>query len=253
MKHLGLAGLLGATLIAGSAMVAMAAGAISPNIAAAVADTSRSAADRDLDAARKPAETLAFVGVKPGQKVVDVFAGPYFDRLFSSVVGAKGKVYMFIPAEVVKLKEAPALANGSAPFPDHPNVIALTAPIDAFSVPEPVDVVWIRQNYHDLHDKFMGPANVPAFNAAVFKALKPGGEYIVIDHSAPNGSGLADTETAHRIDAAQVKKEVSAAGFRFSGESNLLRNPADPRTALVFDKAIRGKTDQFIYKFRKPA
>jgi len=252
MRHAGLAGLLGAAVILGAPAIAFAADDIPANIAAAVADPSRPAADRDLDAARKPAETLAFVGVKPGQRVVDVFAGAYFDRLFSAAVGPSGKVYMFIPAEVVKIKEAPALANGSTPFPDHPNVIALTAPINAFSAPEPVDIVWIRQNYHDLHDKFMGPADVPAFNAAVFKALKPGGEFIVVDHSAPDGSGLADTDTTHRIDAAQVKKEVTAAGFKFDGESALLRNAADPRTALVFDKSIRGHTDQFIYKFRKP-
>jgi len=256
MKHGNLAALTAALLMTGGSLAAWRAGATdtatAPGIAAAIADPSRPQADRDLDAARKPAETLAFVGLKPGDKVVDVFAGAYFDRLFADVVGPSGKVYMFIPAEVVKIKEAPALANGSAPFPEHPNVTALTAPINAFSVPEAVDMVWIRQNYHDLHDKFMGPADVPAFNAAVFKALKPGGEFIVLDHSAPDGSGLADTETLHRIDAAQVKKEVTAAGFVFAGESDILRNPADPRTARVFDKSIRGHTDQFIYKFRKP-
>lgn len=256
MKHATLASMIAAIMMAGGSLAAWPAGAVNPaaalGIGAAIADPSRPQADRDLDAARKPAETLAFVGLKPGQKVVDVFAGPYFDRLFADVVGPSGKVYMFIPAEVVKIKEAPALANGAAPFPEHPNAIALTAPINAISVPQAVDVVWIRQNYHDLHDKFMGPADVSAFNAAVFKALKPGGEYIVLDHSAPDGSGLADTDTTHRIDAAQVKKEVTAAGFIFAGESNILRNPADPRTALVFDKSIRGHTDQFIYKFRKP-
>ncbi|MDQ2861642.1 MAG: methyltransferase [Pseudomonadota bacterium] len=257
MKRRNLGALMAALVITGGSLAAWQAGAVdtaaTPSIAAAIADPGRPQADRDLDAARKPAETLAFVGLKPGERVVDVFAGPYFDRLFADVVGPGGKVYMFIPAEVVKMKEAPALANGSTPFPDHPNVVALTAPINAFSVPEAVDLVWIRQNYHDLHDKFMGPADVPAFNAAVFKALKPGGQYIVVDHSAPDGSGLTDTDTTHRIDAAQVKKEVTAAGFVFEGESNILRNPADPRTALVFDKAIRGHTDQFIYKFRKPA
>lgn len=255
MKRATIAALFGAASISGamSAAAASAADAAPPGVAAAIADPARPQADRDLDAARKPAQTLAFIGLKPGDKVVDVFPGLYFDRLFADVVGPSGKVYMFIPAEVVKIKEAPAVPNGSTPFPDHPNAVSLTAPINAFSIPDSVDVVWIRQNYHDLHDKFMGPADVPAFNKAVFKALKPGGEFIVIDHAAPDGSGLADTDTTHRIDAAQVKKEVTAAGFVFAGESDILRNPADPRTAKVFDPSIRGHTDQFIYKFHKPA
>lgn len=256
MKRMAFGALMSAVAMVGGGLSAGPAGAVdaaaTPAIAAAIADPGRPQADRDLDAARKPAQTLAFIGLEPGWKVVDVFPGPYFGRLFADVVGPRGKVFMFIPTEVVKIKEAPALANGSKPFPDHPNVVALTAPIDAFSVPESVNMIWIRQNYHDLHDKFMGPADVPAFNRAAFKALKPGGEFIVIDHAAPDGSGLADTDTTHRIDAAQVKKEVTAAGFIFAGESDILHNPADPRTAVVFDKSIRGHTDQFIFKFRKP-
>ena len=91
------------------------------------------------------------------------------------------------------------------------------------------------------------------FDKKVFDALKPGGLFVVIDHVAPAGSGLADTNTLHRIDPAVVKREVEAAGFVFDGESNALRNPADPHDLKVFDKAIRGHTDQFIYRFRKPA
>ncbi len=227
-------------------------GAVPSDLAVALADPHRTEADRALDAARKPLDLLSFAGVKRGQTVVDVFPGPYFDRLFGDVVGPDGKVYMFIPAEAVAVHDAPSVPDGSKPFSDLPNVTTLTAPINSFTVPEPADVVWIRQNYHDLHDKFMGPANVPGFNAAVFKALKPGGVYIVIDHSAPDGSGLADTDTTHRIDAAAVKQEVTAAGFVFEGASEVLRNPADPRTTLVFDKSIRGHTDQFVFKFRKP-
>jgi predicted methyltransferase len=131
-------------------------------------------------------------------------------------------------------------------------VTALVAPANSFAVPAAADVVWIRQNYHDLYDKFMGPADVPAFNKAVFKALKPGGVYVIIDHSAPDGSGLSATDTTHRIDAAVVKKDMAAAGFLFVGESDVLRNPADTRDKLVFAKEIRGKTDQFVYLFRKP-
>jgi predicted methyltransferase len=226
--------------------------AIPSGVAAALADTHRTDADRALDGVRKPLDLLTFAGVKSGQTVVDVFPGPYFDRLFGDVVGSEGKVYMFIPTEAVAVHDAPAVPDGSAPMADLPNVTTLTAPINSFSVPAPADVIWLRQNYHDLHDKFMGPADVPGFNAAVFRALKPGGVYIVIDHAAPDGSGLADTDTTHRIDAEAVKAEVTAAGFMFDGQSNVLRNPADPRTALVFDKSIRGHTDQFVFKFRKP-
>lgn len=236
-------------LVAGSAA---AAEGVPSNVAAAVADSGRPAAETALDGARKPAEVLAFAGVKPGMRVVDVIPGPYWDHLFSKAVGPSGHVYMFLPLEIAKAEKIPVPTNGATPFPDYPNVTVNAAPVNAFSTSEPVDVVWIRQNYHDLYDPFMGPADVPAFNKAVFKALKPGGLYVIIDHSAPDGSGLADTNTTHRIDAAVVKKDMAAAGFQFVGESNVLRNPADTRDKLVFDPAIRGKTDQFIYLFRKP-
>jgi predicted methyltransferase len=223
-----------------------------PNIAAAVADSGRPAADTALDGARKPAEILAFIGVKPGMRVVDVWPGSYWDRLFSKAVGPSGHVYMFLPTEAAKAENIPVPANGSAPLPDYPNVTENAASVNALSTSEPVDVVWIRQNYHDLYDPFMGPADVPAFNKAVFNALKPGGVFVIVDHSAPDGSGLADTNTTHRIDAAVVKKDMAAAGFKFVGESNVLRNPADTRDKKVFDPSIRGKTDQFVYLFRKP-
>ena len=98
----------------------------------------------------------------------------------------------------------------------------------------------------------MAPADVPTFDKAVFKALKRGGLFVVIDHAAPDGSGIASTNTTHRIDAARVKADLAATGFKFVRESDLLRNPADPRTKLVFDPSIKGHTDQFIYVFRKP-
>jgi predicted methyltransferase len=153
---------------------------------------------------------------------------------------------------MAKAEEEKLPADGSNPIPGYPNVIAASGPINAFATANPVDVVWMRQNYHDLYDPFMGPADVPGFNKAVFKSLKHGGRYVIIDHSAPDGSGLADVNTTHRIDAAVVKTDMAAAGFIFVGESNALRNPADARDKLVFDKAIRGKTDQFVYVFRKP-
>jgi len=124
--------------------------------------------------------------------------------------------------------------------------------VNNLSAPELLDVVWTAQNYHDLKDDFFKPADTTMVNKAVFQALKPGGLYIVLDHAAEKGSGLRDTNTLHRIDEAVVKSEVEAAGFEFVAESKALRNPADPKTANVFDKSIRGTTDQFVYKFRKP-
>lgn len=245
-----LSGAVAAMLMAGGASASDAPVEVPANIAKAVADTTRPQADRDLDAARRPAELLTFIGVKPGQTIVDVFPGPYFDRLFAGAVGPKGKVYMFIPTEITKVEKIDFPPNGSHPF--GANTTVKIAPTNSFAIPDQADVVWIRQNYHDIYDPFMAPADVPTFDKAVFKALKRHGLFVIVDHSAPGGSGIASTNTTHRIDAARVKADMAATGFKFVRESNLLRNPADPRTKLVFDPSIRGHTDQFIYVFRKP-
>ena len=247
-------------LIAASALAFAAAPAFSvghdsapANIAAAVADTTRPEADTKRDVDRKPGDMLTFLGVKPGDKVADIIpGGGYFTRLFSTAVGPKGAVYAFMPVEFAKFSKSPLPANGAHPDPARPNITFLTAPMNDFSAPEQLDAVWTSQNYHDLHDDFAKPTDVAIVNKAVFKALKPGGVFVVLDHAAADGSGLAATDTLHRIDAAQVKREVEAAGFKFAGESTVLRNPADPRTANVFDASIRGHTDQFVYKFVKP-
>ena len=126
------------------------------------------------------------------------------------------------------------------------------AAMAALKFPERLDLFWISQNYHDLHDRFMGPVDVKAFNRAVYEALKPGGCYVVLDHSAAAGAPSDVTETLHRIDQSTVRSEIEAAGFKFDGHSALLANPADPRTASVFDASVRGHTDQFILRFRKP-
>jgi predicted methyltransferase len=135
---------------------------------------------------------------------------------------------------------------------EYGNVKLLKQPAAKLTAPEPVDVVFTSQNYHDYPDKFMGPTDPAVLNAAVFAALKPGGVYIVVDHAAEAGSGMRDTETLHRIDEAVVKQQVLAAGFQYVGESDVLRNPSDDHKRNVFDRAIRGHTDQFAYKFRKP-
>lgn len=225
------------------------------SIAAAIADPGRPDKDRARDADRKPAALIAFAGVKSGDVVVDVWPGTgYWSRLFSKVVGPAGKVYAYVPTEIAGFKSDPVgQAKAMAAEPGRGNVSVQVDPLASDNAPaNAFDVVWTFQNYHDLHDSFMHGADVDAFNRVIFKALKPGGVYVIVDHAAAAGSGLTHTEDLHRIDPAALRAEVEKAGFRFDGESKVLANPADPHTALVFDPSIRGKTDQFAFRFRKP-
>jgi predicted methyltransferase len=225
-------------------------------ITAAIADPARPAADRERDADRKAAAMLEFAGIKPGMSVAELIPGSgYFTRLFSAAVGPKGKVYAVATA---KAPDAPADApdrsaavRAIAADAHYANVtVELMRPKEFFTLGAPVDVVWTSQNYHDLHN--IKDMDVVAFDKAVYAALKPGGVFIVLDHSAQAGSGFSDTSTLHRSDEEAVKTEVQSAGFKFAGESDVLRNKDDPRTAKVFDPAIRGRTDQFVLKFVKP-
>jgi len=220
---------------------------------AASADT-RLARDTAIDARRHGPEIATFAGVKAGDKVIDLIpGGGYWTRTFARIVGPTGHIYGIWPkpyaAESASdVKRYAALAG----MPAFGNVSASTQEATSLSAPEKVDLVFTAQNYHDYPDKFMGPVDPAVLNKAVFDALKPGGIYLVIDHVAAAGSGLRDTETLHRIDPAIVKKQVTAAGFEFVGESRLLANPEDDLSKKVFDPAVRGRTDQFIYKFRRP-
>jgi predicted methyltransferase len=224
-------------------------------ISAAVADASRPDSDKQRDANRKPAETLAFTGVKPGDQVAELLPGAgYFTRIFSKVVGSGGHVYDLVPAPLpnapADVPDFAARVKAIAADPNYSNVTVVIEPFSKLKVPAPVDLVWTSQNYHDLHN-FPG-LDVAVFNQMVFEALKPGGIYLVLDHDAEPGSGVRDTSTLHRIDAQAVKKEVLAAGFVFVGGSDLLHQPGDSHAVKVFDPSVRGKTDQFILKFRKP-
>jgi predicted methyltransferase len=178
----------------------------------------------------------------------------YFTRIFSDVVGPTGHVYAFIPVEQIANCPSAEIAGTQAMAhdPGYANVSVLTDSLANFRTPVKLDLLWTAQNYHDLHDSFLGPANVAKLNKAFFDALKPGGVFLVIDHVAAPGSGLRDTETLHRIDPARLRREVEAAGFVLEAQSQVLRNANDDHTRTVFDPLIRGKTDQVVLRFRKP-
>jgi predicted methyltransferase len=219
-------------------------------IAAAVKDPARQA-DAAKDAQRKVADIAAFAGIRPGAKVLELIPGSgYFTRVFSATVGPKGHVYAVVPNEY-DAEEAAKFAEVTK-LPQYANVSTLNQPANQLTSPEKVDIAFTAQNYHDYPDKFMGSVDPVALDKQVFDALKPGGIFVVIDHVAEAGSGMRDTNTLHRIDPAIVKKQVVAAGFVFDGESKLLHNSADTHKLKVFDPKIRGKTDQFVYRFRKP-
>lgn len=237
--------LLGTTGAAGSAM----AQSVPAYVTAAVADPARPWIDNMVDPDLKPAAILTFIGLKPGDKVVNFSGGAYWDRLFSKVVGPNGTVVTFQAVEMAKALKQTLPTPGSKPYPDYPNVIAQSASINALPPGAGnLDMVWMRQNYHDLYDPFMGRADVAAVDRTIFAGLKHGGVFVVIDHSAPEGSGLASTNTTHRIDEAVVKKDLLAAGFELVAESDLYRNMADSREF----KSSQGDTDRFILLFRKP-
>lgn len=223
--------------------------------AAALSDPRRPAEQVSLDAVRKPAQLIAFAQLKRGDKIADFMPGnAYFTRIMSNVVGDSGHVYAFLPTEQLA-HCSPREVAGTRLLQDDPryaNVSVLSGATANFLMPEKLDVIWTAQNYHDLHDSFMGPANVAALNKRFFDAMKPGGIYLVIDHVAEAGSGLRDTESLHRIDPQRMRQEIEAAGFLFDAESSVLRNPSDDHKSSVFDRSVRGRTDQVVYRFRKP-
>ncbi len=224
---------------------------ISKEITDAINSPERPASDKALDAGRKPEQIMAFYDIKPGMKVADIFAGGgYMTELFSRTVGPTGKVYSQngpFPPQFQKIGDAwqerlkePALKN----------VVAVSKPYDAEDLlpvePGSLDAVIIHLNYHDL---FVFKLNRENVNAAVFKALRPGGVYGIVDHSAKPGTGDSDTATLHRIDEKFLVKDVEKAGFRLVAASKALRHPEDDRSWKVFEK--RGETDRFMLKFVK--
>jgi predicted methyltransferase len=239
---------LGTALLALALSGAAMAVTIPGYVTRAVADTSRPKADTEHDALRLPAETIAFAGVKPGMKVAEFFpGGGYFTRPLSDVVGPGGHIYGI---ENAKWDDG-SDAKVAAAVKDH-NVSMQMAKFGEFNLPEKVDLAWITQNYHDLHIAKYGRVDMAAFNRHVYESLKPGGIYFILDHQAKPGTDEAQIAKLHRIEKSQVIREVEAAGFKLVAEGDALHRPADDHTQSIFDKSIRGHTDQYMLKFVKP-
>ena len=233
-----------------------AASAVPADVATAVSAPGRPAEAIALDAGRHPAELLAFGGLQRGDRALDLFTGSgYFAELMGRAVGPTGSATAWEPANFLNERSRAELAALKARTP---NVAIVASPANAFTLPAGAyDFAMINLNYHDTYwesTRFNFPRVDPAaFLATVFQSLKPGGTIVVVDHVAnAGGETRAVVEALHRIDPATVRADFERAGFEFAGESNILRNPADDHTKLVFDPAIRGQTDRIAYRFRRP-
>ena len=202
-------------------------------------------------------ELIRFARVDAGSTVIDVYPGDgNWTRLFSDVVGPEGRVFSFVPTEIADLKpDQVSRMQTLAKEPGRENVEAVSA--DLVAMPEatqPADVVWLHLFYHDLHTALIQAKGATAadFNRAVYQRLKPGGSYVIVDHTAAVGAGTNDAQSLHRIDPASVREEVEAAGFVLDAESTLLANTDDQHTIKPFDASIKGRTDRFAYRFVKP-
>jgi predicted methyltransferase len=225
-------------------------------VAAALASPGRTADNIKLDQSRKPAEVLQFLGLRPGMKVLDLFgANAYWAEIMAPAVGPKGHVTVWEPAQFYQDKAKASFAQFMA---RQSNVSIVSSPFEAPDLPKNyADFVMLNLNYHDTYwqnAKYGIPRMEPsAFLKAVYAAMKPGATIGVIDHVAnPNKDTRATVEAMHRIDPEVIKADFKRAGFVLAGSSDILRNPADDHSLLVFDPKIRGKTDRVIFKFKKP-
>ncbi|AKM10489.1 class I SAM-dependent methyltransferase [Croceicoccus naphthovorans] len=228
---------------------------VAADYASVIASPIRTDQDRAADPLRKPADMLAFADVRPGMAVFEMLpGGGYFTRLFEQAIGAEGELVLYANDEFLDkpwkpFDSAQKLAGsfedgtvGAVHFP-------LAGPVPD-GMAERFDLVWTSRNYHDFHNAEGFDAK--AYNGMVLDLLKPGGVYVVVDHAAPEGSGASSTNTTHRIEAEQVRRDVVGAGFLYDGASAVLANPNDPRDISVHDPSVKGDTDQFVLRFRKP-
>jgi predicted methyltransferase len=249
------------------------------SVAAAIADSNRPLPDRNRDADRKPAQVIAFAGLKPGDRIGE-FLPPtgYWARIFCNVVGESGKVYSAVlpseestdaPADppasdaagaactnvttqVLKARNFPAPElHGDSEDPGWVyEYFSPRQPVESYAAPEPLDMIWISDTYHALHTQSFGTPNLKFVDTALLSALKSGGALIIEDHAASAGSGARDAQTLHRVDADQVKRELVAAGFEFVGESQLLHRAKDKHSGDAY--SLGDSADRFLLKFRKP-
>jgi predicted methyltransferase len=225
-------------------------------IEASIANSERSKEDKDQDSWRRPAEVLTFMELRPGLHTLDYFAASgYYTELMSRVVGADGKVIAYNNPEYRKFSEdGPTKRYGNNRLP---NVVEVTTPVEAVQLdPASLDAVLFMQSYHDLYwrpkDGSWPQTDAAKALAQLVPALKPGAVVVVVDHVANAGGEPTETVTAmHRIDPAILKRDFEAAGLKFDSESPLFANPADDHKKEVFDKSIRHKTDQVMYRFKK--
>ena len=225
-------------------------------VAVAVADSAQRSPDNvALDAGRKPAELLHFLGLRPGMRVADMFGGNnYWGEILAPAVGPKGRVTIWLPTQFYDTK-----ANGklTALAAANPNVRwQSSAFAEPNLLPNSFDLMVLNLDYHDVYwesAKYKVTRMDPdQWLKIVYAAMKPGGVVGVIDHVGPAGDTRAVVEKLHRIDPDVVKADFKRAGFKLEAESALLRNAADDHSLMVFDPKIRGKTDRFVLKFRKP-
>lgn len=204
----------------------------------------------------KQSELIRFARVGSGSVVIDVYPGEGdWIRLFSDIVGPKGRVVSFVPTEVTHFNSDPlGRMRTLAREPGRENVEAVSADLVAMpDLTQPVDVLWLHLFYHDLHTALMQARGATAahFNRSVYDRLKSGGSYVIVDHAAAVGRGAGDAPSLHRIELAFTRAEVEAAGFVLDAESTMLANKEDPHSTKVFDPSIKGKTDRFAFRFVK--
>lgn len=244
--------ILGALALAQPAAAAPRSAGKADPVSTAIANAARSDANRKLDESRMPEKVLSFAGFKAGDTVADWGAGGgYYTELLADVVGPRGRVYAINSPAFAKPEPWAAITKA------HANVFSLLAPAQAqVLAPASLDGIFAHLEYHDLYfvsEKYQHPAlDVPAVLRNWYTAVRPGGRVVIVDHVGPAGDPREVVEKFHRIDPARVRSDLEAAGFVYEGSSDVLHRTDDPHNVGVFDPSVRGNTDRFLLKFRRP-